>query len=73
MTCDVIAFANEGVSGLTPYEPGKPIEDLQRELGLTEIIKLASNESPLGPAPGALDAARSALLDVARYPDGIGF
>jgi histidinol-phosphate aminotransferase len=73
VTCDVIAFANEGVSGLTPYEPGKPIEDLQRELGLSEVIKLASNESPLGPAPGALEAARSALLDVARYPDGNGF
>jgi histidinol-phosphate aminotransferase len=73
VTCDVIAFANGGVKGLTPYEPGKPIEDLQRELGLTEIIKLASNESPLGPAPGALDAAKNALLDVARYPDGNGF
>jgi len=73
MNCDVAAFATDGVKGLRPYEPGKPIEELQRELGLGEIIKLASNESPLGPAPGAIDAAKHALADIARYPDGNGF
>lgn len=73
MNCDVVEFATAGVKGLVPYQPGMPIEQLQRELGLAEIIKLASNESPLGPAPAALEAARHALLDIARYPDGNGF
>lgn len=73
MNCDAVAFAIAGVKGLTPYEPGKPIEELQRELGLSEVIKLASNESPLGPAPAAIDAATCALGDIARYPDGNGF
>jgi histidinol-phosphate aminotransferase len=67
------ALATEGVRGLSPYEPGKPIEELERELGLAGIVKLASNESPLGPSPRALDAARAALADIARYPDGNGF
>jgi histidinol-phosphate aminotransferase len=71
--CDAVEFAITGVTGLTPYEPGKPIEELQRELGLREIIKLASNESPLGPAPVAVEAAQHALRDIARYPDGNGF
>jgi histidinol-phosphate aminotransferase len=66
-------LATEGVRSLSPYEPGKPIEELERELGLTGIVKLASNESPLGPSPRALDAARAALPDIARYPDGNGF
>ena len=47
-TCDYIALATEGVKGLNPYQPGKPIEELERELGLTDIVKLASNENPLG-------------------------
>ena len=51
MSCDPLALVNEGVRGLTPYQPGKPIQELERELGLTHIIKLASNESPLGPSP----------------------
>ncbi len=58
------------VAALTPYEPGKPIEELQRELGIGEPIKLASNENPLGPSPKALTAMRAALEDSNRYPDG---
>src|SRR5690625_4253130 len=72
MSQDFVALANEGVQALKPYEPGKPIEELERELGITDIIKLASNESPLGPSPKALRAAQEALLDLHRYPDGSG-
>ena len=55
---------------LTPYVPGKPIEEVERELGITDIIKMASNENPLGPSPLALEAMRKALEGVALYPDG---
>jgi histidinol-phosphate aminotransferase len=65
-------LAVDHVRSLSPYVPGKPIEELQRELGLTDIIKLASNENPLGPSPGALDAMRRALDDAWLYPDGSG-
>jgi len=68
-----LELAVEGVRGLAPYEPGKPIEELQRELGLSDVVKLASNESPIGPSPRALAAAGAALRDIARYPDGGGF
>jgi histidinol-phosphate aminotransferase len=57
------------VAALRPYEPGKPIEEVQRELGL-EPVKLASNENPLGPSPKAVAAVRAALDDLNRYPDG---
>lgn len=62
-----------GVRQLKPYEPGKPISELQRELGIDDIIKLASNENPLGPSPCAVAAMREALEDVALYPDGNAF
>ncbi|MDX9720866.1 MAG: histidinol-phosphate transaminase [Myxococcota bacterium] len=58
---------------LVPYVPGKPIEELQRELGLDSIIKLASNENPFGPSPLALEAARRAVEEVHIYPDGSAF
>ena len=58
------------VAALHPYEPGKPIEELQRELGIGEPVKLASNENPLGPSPKAVAAMRAALGEVNRYPDG---
>ena len=63
------------VRGIAPYLPGKPISELARELGLAEadIVKLASNENPLGPSPRALAAAQDALHDMALYPDGAGF
>lgn len=57
------------VAALNPYEPGKPIEEVQRELGV-EPVKLASNENPLGPSPRAVAAVAAALSDLNRYPDG---
>ena len=62
-----------GVRGLMPYQPGKPVAELQRELGLERVIKLASNENPLGPGSNALEIIRSELDELARYPDGSGF
>lgn len=73
MRCDYIALAVEGVQGLTPYAPGKPIEELERELGVRDTLKLASNENPLGPSPKALAAVRGQLEGLALYPDGNGF
>jgi histidinol-phosphate aminotransferase len=58
------------VAALHPYEPGKPIEEVQRELGIGEPAKLASNENPAGPSPMAVAAIRAALGDLHRYPDG---
>ena len=58
---------------LAPYQPGKPIEELERELGIEGAIKLASNESPLGPSPKAVAALQGALQGVHRYPDGASF
>ena len=54
---------------IKPYEPGKPIEELQRELGLKEVVKLASNESPLGPPKESIEATRAAINELNRYPD----
>ncbi len=72
--CDsLFNLALSGVQKLVPYVPGKPIEELQRELGLTEVIKLASNENPLGPSPKALAAIHKALPELTLYPDGSGF
>ena len=65
-------LAVDNVRSLSPYVPGKPIEELQRELGLDDIIKLASNENPFGPSPRALEAMRRALADSWLYPDGSG-
>ena len=73
MAADILRLAIPGVQGLSPYQPGKPIEELEREYGVTNAIKLASNENPLGPSPRALEAARQALRDIHRYPDGNGF
>ena len=70
---DFLKLATAGVRGLHPYQPGKPIEELEREYGVSEIIKLASNENPLGPSPAALSAMQSAMQDVWLYPDGNGF
>jgi histidinol-phosphate aminotransferase len=61
------------VDGLTPYQPGRPIEDVQRELGLEHVVKLASNEGPFAPFPAALDAISSAAHELNRYPDGGAF
>ena len=66
-------LAVPGVRQLVPYSPGKPIIELQRELGLEQIIKLASNENPLGPGPKTIAAIEAAKSDLARYPDGSGY
>jgi histidinol-phosphate aminotransferase len=58
------------VAGLVPYEPGKPVEEVQRELGLERVVKLASNEGPYGPFPAAQEAIARASLELNRYPDG---
>jgi histidinol-phosphate aminotransferase len=75
--CDIplslIERAHPGVSALKPYEPGKAIEELQREFGISEAVKLASNENPLGPSPLAIEAMQQELSELARYPDGAGF
>lgn len=67
--------ANPSLQDLISYEPGKPVEDLARELGIApgEIIKLASNENPLGPSPKALEAMRATLERAHFYPDGGGY
>ncbi|HQS82833.1 MAG TPA: histidinol-phosphate transaminase [Thiobacillus sp.] len=72
-TCSGLAPPH--VRAIARYLPGKPIAELARELGLNEadIVKLASNENPLGPSPLALAAAQDALYDMALYPDGAGF
>lgn len=57
------------LSQLTPYQAGKPLEELERELGITDAIKLASNENPLGPSPKALSAVQAGLSSLHRYPD----
>lgn len=63
----------EYVLGIQPYVPGKPIEELERELGISNSIKLASNENPVGPSPAAIRAIKESFADINRYPDGSGF
>jgi len=65
-------LASPYLRGLIPYSPGKPIQEVERELGIRESVKLASNENPLGPSPMALQALRDALPEIHRYPDGSG-
>jgi histidinol-phosphate aminotransferase len=74
-TYDVCELAPGYIRAIAPYQPGKPIAELAREFGLNpdSIIKLASNENPLGTSPLAMQAIHSALADTARYPDGNGF
>lgn len=61
------------IRAIAPYQPGKPIAELERELGISGIVKLASNENPLGASPLAVAAMHAAMSDIARYPDGSGF
>lgn len=71
----VASHAPDHIRAITPYQPGKPISELAREMGIAEasIVKLASNENPLGMSARARDAVRIALADLARYPDGGAF
>ena len=64
------SFFKPAVRDIVPYEPGKPVEEVQRELGLERVVKLASNEGPFGPFPEALDALAAAAPELNRYPDG---
>ncbi|WP_454254972.1 histidinol-phosphate transaminase [Pseudomonas sp. Marseille-Q8238] len=72
---DFLALAVPGVQKLSPYVPGKPVDELARELNLdpAHIVKLASNENPLGPSPKALQAIQAELAELTRYPDGSGY
>lgn len=73
MTTSFSELAAPGVRLLQPYAPGKPIAELEREYGVSNAIKLASNENPLGPGAKALAAMRDGLSELGRYPDGSGF
>ncbi len=73
MNQSLIDVAIPGVQGLHPYVPGKPVEELQRELGLTQVVKLASNENPLGMSPLGMAAAKEVLEGLNYYPDDLGF
>ncbi len=64
---------NGNIDTIQPYQPGKPIEEVERELGLHSVIKLASNENPLGPSPEAVRAAGKALSRAALYPDSAAY
>jgi histidinol-phosphate aminotransferase len=64
---------SDNIKSINPYVPGKPLEELERELGITGSIKLASNENPLGPSPKAVAAIKKALEGLNRYPDGSGY
>jgi len=68
-----LKYAAPGISGLQPYVPGKPVSELERELGICDSVKLASNENPLGASPKAKAAVADLLDELARYPDGGGF
>jgi len=70
---NIYSLAVAGVQQLIPYKAGKPIEELERELGLTQIIKLASNENPFGAGQKALAAIQAALPELGLYPDGSGY
>lgn len=72
-TVDFRKLAVTGVQALQPYQPGKPIEELERELGISNILKLASNENPLGTSPKAQAALAAALKTLELYPDGSGY
>lgn len=68
-----LPLAAPWIAGLTPYVPGKPVSELERDLGIRDSVKLASNENPLGPGPRARDAMAAVMGELGRYPDGGGF
>ena len=73
MSCDFLKLANTGVQKLHPYQAGKPTSELERELGMSNIVKLASNENPLGLSANVKSALQSELAGLTRYPDANGF
>jgi histidinol-phosphate aminotransferase len=72
-TPDYMELAVPGVRGLQPYQPGKPLAELEREYGIRDAVKLASNENPLGPGALAVAAAREALAGLSRYPESSAY
>lgn len=72
-TSQIYKLALPGVQSLIPYQPGKSMSELERELGLSRIVKLASNENPRGPSERVLSEVRQVLAETSRYPDGNGF
>ena len=73
MTFNALEFAAPAIQAIAPYIPGKPLSELEREYGIADSIKLASNENPLGPGPKARAAMARALQSIGLYPDGNGF
>jgi len=72
-TFDACALAAPGIRNLAPYDPGKPIEELERQYGVRGAIKVASNENPYGPSPLAQRVLSATTGDIHRYPDGAGY
>jgi len=68
-----VSQAAPGIAHLQPYVPGKPVSELERELGIRDSVKLASNENPLGPSPKVLQAMQDGFAELTRYPDGAAF
>ena len=64
---------NPRIAGLSPYKPGKPVDEVARELGINDIVKLASNENPRGPGAKVQEAIAAAATELSRYPDGGGY
>ncbi len=62
--CDLFSLATKGVQALSPYQPGKPIDELKREYGVSDVIKLASNENPLGPSEKVISAIQKELAEL---------
>ncbi|WP_019616298.1 histidinol-phosphate transaminase [Psychromonas ossibalaenae] len=73
MSCDYLTVANSGVQKLHPYQAGKPTDELERELGISNIVKLASNENPLGLSESVKAAVQKELSELTRYPDANGY
>jgi len=70
MSAEILKNVRKNLAAIQPYTPGKPMADVKREFGLTDVVKLASNENPLGPSKKAQEAIAAALTELNRYPDG---
>ncbi|MFT7685857.1 MAG: histidinol-phosphate aminotransferase [Candidatus Azotimanducaceae bacterium] len=70
---DFISLASSGIKELQPYQAGKPVDELQRELGISDIVKLASNENPFGPSEKVVAALTTVMPELSRYPDGSAY
>ncbi len=73
MSCDFLTIANKGIKGLHPYQAGKPMDELERELGISDVVKLASNENPQGVSDKVKAAILKEVTELTRYPDSNGF